>query len=257
MTLPAMRCSGTGPAVVFVHGVGLDCGMWDGVFARLEPNFTCVAFDMPGHGATPLPPGEVTLATYVDALSAVVAETAGCAVVGFSMGAMVAQAFAAGDPPALSKLVLMNSVYRRDAAQREAIMNRVATAEREGPGALIDGAVARWFTPAAQETQPEIVAEVRHRLETNDPAGFLAAYRVFAEADAGLAATVSRIGCPTLVMTAELDANSTPAMTRALAEALPSARAEVLPGLAHGAPIEDPKRVAAVLEAFLMDGVPQ
>lgn len=254
MTRPAMRRSGSGPPVVFVHGVGLDRSMWDGVIARLAPRFTCIAFDMPGHGKTPLPPGEIGLTTYVEALASVVAEIAQPRVVGFSMGAMVAQAFAAGHPEALSGLVLMNCVYRRDDEQREAIARRVATAERDGPQALIDAAVARWFTPAAQREMPERIAEVRRRLEANDPASFLAAYRVFASADAELVSAVAGISCPVLVMTAEQDVNSTPDMTRALAAALPAGRAEVLPGLAHGAPLEDPERVAGVLEDFFNEG---
>lgn len=240
--------------MVFVHGVGLDRGMWDGVIECLSPRYTCIAFDMPGHGETPLPSGEVTLTSYAEALAAAVAEADRPAVVGFSMGAMVAQAFAARHPEALSRLVLMNAVFRRDPAQRAAIEERLALAERDGPQALIDAAIERWFTDAARTAMPDSIAAARRRLEANDPAQFLAAYRVFARADAELAPLAARIGCPVLAMTAEHDRNSTPAMTHALAAALPEGRAEILPGLAHGAPIEDPARVAAALDAFLSEG---
>ena len=51
-------------------------------------------------------------------------------------------------------------------------------------------------------------------------------------------------------MTAEHDGNSTPTMSRELARAIPNARALVLDGLAHGAPIEAPERVAAAISEF-------
>ncbi len=53
-------------------------------------------------------------------------------------------------------------------------------------------------------------------------------------------------------MTADGDTGSTPAMTVAMATAIPGARATVLKGLRHLAPVEDPAAVCEILAAFLV-----
>ncbi len=239
------------PPAVLIHGVGLDRTMWDGVAGYLSGVFHCVAFDMPCHGGAGMPEGRITLETFSEALADVVDGLASPpVVVGFSMGAMVAQRFTLDRPDAVRALVLMNAVFDRDDSQRAAIQQRLALVERTGPAGMAENALARWFTADFTKRRPEVVDAVRQRLLANDPAAYLAAYRVFATADGALAREAGRIACPTLAMTAEHDANSTPAMSRALARVLPNATALVLDGLAHGAPIEAPERVAGAILEF-------
>ena len=239
------------PPVVLIHGVGLDRTMWGGVMRCLAGRLRCLAFDMPCHGEAAMPRGEVTLATFADALADIVdGLDSAPVIVGFSMGAMVAQRFALDRPDALRGLVLMNAVFDRGEEQRAAILQRLAIVGRDGPAGMADSAIERWFTEDFRNAAPEIVEPIRRRLLANDPAAYLAAYRVFATADAGLAREAARIACPTLAMTAEHDINSTPAMSHALARTVPDAGALVLDGLAHGAPIEAPERVAAAIFDF-------
>lgn len=249
MSTPDLTIVGNGPPVILVHGVGLDRTMWEGVTRCLSDRCTCITLDLPCHGTNPMPQGPVGLETFADTLAEVVESVAPerPAVIGFSMGAMVAQRYVLDHPGRVDRLVLMNAVFLRDAAQRDAIRDRLALAERDGPSTMTEAALSRWFTPRFQQDQPAAVDRVRQRLLANDPAAYLAAYRVFATADATLAPQAGRIDCPTLALTGALDANSTPAMARALASAIPGASAVVLDGLAHGMPIEAPERVAATL----------
>ncbi len=248
-----MSTSAAGLAtIVFVHGVGLDRRMWDGVACCLAGRLHCITFDMPCHGEATMPESGVTLATFAGTLADIVDDLDSApVVVGFSMGAMVAQRFVIDRPGALRGLVLMNAVFNRDADQRAAILQRLAAAEHDGPAGTADSAIERWFTEDFRRNSPELVDAVRRRLLANDPTAYLAAYRVFATADAALAREAARITCPTLAMTAEHDINSTPAMSHALAETIPYARALVLGDLAHGAPIEAPARVADAIFEFV------
>jgi pimeloyl-ACP methyl ester carboxylesterase len=91
-------------------------------------------------------------------------------------------------------------------------------------------------------------------LEDNDRAGFLAAYRVFAEADAAFAGRLGALAFPALVMTGDCDPGSTPAMARAMAAELPDARLEILPGARHMMPVENAAAVNRALRSFLGDG---
>ena len=47
---------GRGPALYMVHGIGSRRVTWDALVAGLKDDFTCVTFDLRGHGASPVPP---------------------------------------------------------------------------------------------------------------------------------------------------------------------------------------------------------
>ena len=53
MRLTEFDTVGTGQLIIFVHGVGLDRFMWCPVVNELKQKFTCVTFDLLGHGQAP------------------------------------------------------------------------------------------------------------------------------------------------------------------------------------------------------------
>ena len=248
--------TGAGPAVVLIHGVGLDHRMWDGIAPRLAEDFTVIRYDMLAHGGSAKPPGPLGLRSFVDQLAALQTYFGldPFALVGFSMGAVVARAYAVQHPEKLARLVLLNGIYQRSTEQRAAVQARYAQAESEGPRAIIDAALARWFTAPFQDRHPEVLAVVRTRLEQNNPRDFLAAYAVFRNAEDPSPEALAALACPTLVATGALDSGSTAAMTEAMGRVIPGARTEILDGLAHMAPVEDPERVATLVRDFLNTG---
>lgn len=241
--------------IVFVHGVGLDATMWDGVIAHMRDGFVCTAIDMAGHGKSSQPAAD-SLAGYVDALEQdLLARAYGSVhLVGFSMGAMVAAAYALRHPDRVSKLVLMNAVYERDAAAREAVLGRLEDARKTGLAVIADAAIARWFSKKFTIENPDVIQTICDRLISNDLDSYLAAYRVFATADTELAQQFDQIICPVLAVTSDGDMNSTPAMSMGIADAIRDGRAVIWDGLAHGAPVEAPVRVADTLKEFLNEG---
>ena len=64
-------------------------------------------------------------------------------------------------------------------------------------------------------------------------------------------AAAACITAPTLAVTGELDVGSVPAMSHAIAAAVPDGRSRVLSGLRHVPPIEAPESTVAVLRGFL------
>ena len=240
--------------VVFVHGVGLDHTMWDDVVSLL-PDFRVVCYDMIGHGVAAASEGPYRLADFVDQLD-VLAETDGLAqfdLVGFSMGALVALGYAAAHPGRVRRMVLLNSVYDRTLAEREAVIERVADVRTGGYADSIEQAVERWFSPQFTAAHAEVVHAVRDRLHRNDPRAYADAYEVFATADAELVHLAPCIHVPTLVVTGSDDTRSTPAMTLLLADALPAGAAHVIPGARHLTPLECPQTVAALIESLLSE----
>lgn len=238
-------------ALVLVHGVGLDHMMWQPVVAAL-PHRRTITYDMIGHGTAGKPTGPYSLFTFVDQLSNIVDAIGGeVDLVGFSMGALVAEGFAmSSGGQRIRRMVLLNGVHHRSSAERRAITDRVAEVRAGGFEATVEPALQRWFTPEFRTEHPTEVTKVRQRLLANDVRAYADAYEVFALADAEVSGRVSEISAPTLVATGSDDQRSTPAMAAALAQALPSGRANVLPGLRHLTPIEAPAVVASMIDEF-------
>ena len=250
---------GSGPPVVLIHGVGADLHMWDEQVPALARRFTVVRYDTLGHGATPMPQGEVTLASYARQLADIAGglELGRFVAVGFSMGVPISQLFAIDHAKgALAGLVLMNGVYDRTPEQLAAIRGRVAQARADGNFALADAALDRWLSPAFRAARPDVEARIRKRLAENDPASFITAYDIFAEADPWVVGRLGAIACPTMVTTGEDDQGSLPAMSRAMAQAIPGARCHIMPGLRHMPMAEAPDVVNRLLLEFL-DSLPR
>jgi pimeloyl-ACP methyl ester carboxylesterase len=236
--------------LVFIHGVGLDHTMWDPVVRALRHRRT-VSYDMIGHGTAPKPAGPYALETFVRQLDTIVEALASeVDLVGFSMGALVAQGYALRPDASIRRLVLLNGVHDRSESERKGIVDRVVEARAGGYASTIEPALRRWFTPQFTEGSPDVVAAVRERLERNDVRAYADAYEVFATADVELAGRMGAVTQPTLVVTGSEDQRSTPAMACALADAMPDARALIVPGLRHLTPLEAPDLIAKTIDDF-------
>lgn len=250
------RITGNGPPLILIHGAGLDLTMWAGFVAAFEADFTVIRYDMLGHGLSAKPPGRRRLGDFVAQLRRLhdYVGVGPAAVVGFSMGGLIARGYVASHPAMVERLVLVNTVFGRGPAQRAAIQNRAMLVEREGAAATIDAALARWFSPGFLAGHPEVEAALRERLVSNDRHGYLEAYRMYANADGELSGDLEAIACPTLVLTGAKDAGSTPAMAEAMAARVQDGRCLVFAGQHHMGLVEDPEPVIAALREFLSAG---
>ncbi len=46
---------GSGPPLYMVHGIGSRRTTWNALVADLKADFTCVSYDLRGHGESPVP----------------------------------------------------------------------------------------------------------------------------------------------------------------------------------------------------------
>ena len=51
----AHAVEGSGPPLYMVHGIGSRKTHWNALIARFKSEFTCVSFDLRGHGESPVP----------------------------------------------------------------------------------------------------------------------------------------------------------------------------------------------------------
>ena len=253
----AWELQGSGPVVVLIHGFGLHRAMWQWQLPALTPHFSVLTYDLFGHGGSAPPAGRPDLAMFSRQLVRLMDRSGieRAAVVGFSLGGMIARRFALDHPERLSALAILHSAHDRTEAEREAVRRRVRHTREHGPAANVDSALERWFTPAFRAADPESIALIRRWITSNDPDVFPRIYRVLAEDDAEIAQGLERISCPTLVMTGEDDPGNTPAMSKAMADRISGARLLILPGLRHMALAESPSAVSEPLCAFLREAL--
>jgi pimeloyl-ACP methyl ester carboxylesterase len=242
--------------VVLLHGVGLDHTMWDAVRTRItQPT---VALDLPGHGGQPPlrePQSLADLAEDVLARLPQVSGTPGAVhLVGFSLGALIAQHIARFHPERVATLACVSSVCRRTPEEAAAVEARLAAASDDF-AASVAGSIERWYPTGSGSTgssvPAETIAATERVLLANDVASYLHAYAVFARGDREIAPQLGGITVPTLAITGELDPGSTPDMSRRLAAAVPGARAQIVPGARHMLPVEDAPALAAALTDFI------
>jgi pimeloyl-ACP methyl ester carboxylesterase len=103
---------GEGPPIVFVHGLGGSWQNWLENMPRLaELGHRTVALDLPGFGASPMPPDPISIRGYGELLGEFckALELPACTLVGNSMGGFVAAEVAVGEPEWVERLVLVSA----------------------------------------------------------------------------------------------------------------------------------------------------
>ncbi|MQY16952.1 alpha/beta fold hydrolase [Nocardia macrotermitis] len=234
------------PTLVLLHGVGLDHTVWEPVAELLADRYTLITPDLPGHGARPPVPAGTTLA---DLSEGVVGEIPpGSHLVGFSLGALVAQYLALHRPGLAATLTSVSSVCRRTEAERTAVLSRLRTAQVDFEASTA-ASIDRWYEGTGVD--PEWVRRTRETLAGNDIDSFVNCYRVFATADADLAPALGDITVPALAVTGADDPGSTPEMTHRLATALPDCREVIIPNARHMLPVQRPRELVAAITTFI------
>lgn len=222
------REAGTGEPLVLIHGVGMQSAAWTPQIEALSKTHRVLALDMPGHGgSSPLPEG-AQLPDFVAWLQASLTAlgTGPVNLAGHSMGALIAGGFACTHPEMLRRVALINGVFKRSQQASEAVLARAA--EIKAGKVDLETPLARWFgNSSADQSAREHVAGW---LASVDMAGYATAYGAFARGDATYAERWPLITHPLLALTGDGDPNSTPAMSRAMAEQAPNGEVEILAG---------------------------
>jgi len=258
-----LRCldwGGGGEPVVFLHGGNQTAHAWDLVCLQLRGRYRCLALDLRGHGESSFPDdGRWQMRVQARDVSELIAalRLERPALVGFSMGSWVATAFAAlwpavpraavfvdgaptlADPDERELFELMGR-YRFDSLD-EAVRHHLAygpqtlpshqryyllrTSRRKDSGA--------WVTPRWWGRFGASPAEMTRDTES-------------------LWDLVPDIACPALVVRGEKSKILSPELAARFAGLLPRAEGvRTVPGAGHMVTLDQPRRLADAIDAFL------
>ncbi len=236
------------PALLLLNALGTTYRIWDGVLDTLEFRGPVLRYDMRGHGLS-----EVGESPYsIEALAEDALELLGTfglesvVVCGLSVGGLVAQELAAAQPSRVRGAILCGTAARIGSEQ--GWQARIEQVRAGGVEAVAEVVLERWFGPGYRARCPEGVRGHRCMLERTPRQGYLATVHALSRADQTQRS--SQIQCPVLVVSGELDAVTTPADGQRLAALIPGARFAQLAGAAHLLSVEQPRELAASIDAF-------
>jgi len=240
---------GSGDPVVLLHGLGSSANVWEPQVRALAERFTMLRYDLEGAGRSPYA-GALSIAGWVDGLAAILDKygITKARFVGHSLGTLILQHFAVRFPERVVKLALLGVNRAPPEARRQAIRERVAKVRAEGIDTIVEGIVKGGVSPHTLAAKPEVVAFVRELLTRQPVEGYA---RCCEAMGASVAADITRIGCPVLVIAGRDDAVSPVAIGEGLVAELPSATLQVLEQCGHWHPIEQPAAVNKALSDFL------
>jgi pimeloyl-ACP methyl ester carboxylesterase len=236
-----------GMAILFLHGWQGAGGIWLPIVEQLAKRHRTIAVDLRGFGESNGAPGPYRVETFSDDLSALITslDLDPLVVVGHSMGGAIAQRFAIDRPDAVEGLVLVASVPARAVpfSPRVEAMFRATAGNAENANAWL-GALT--YT----EPSREVRALMRAAAAATPAHVALESFESWTKLD--FADEAATIDTPTLVLAAAGDRPMTPELVRErVAGLISGSRLVVIEEAAHYLPLEQPERVAGLIERFI------
>lgn len=234
--------------LVYLHSLGSDQRIWDGVIARL-PAHAHLRFDQRGHGRSDTPPGPYAMTDLADDLLGLL-DAYGLrrvVLVGVSVGGMIAMRAAVEHPEVFRGLVLCDTAGK--VGDEQSWNERIAAVRELGVTGIADQVMARWYPPSFRAARPSAYEDLREMLTSTSPDGYVATCAALRDED--LRPHLGDIHLPTLVLGGSEDGSTPPEMVRALAASLPNARFELVDGAGHLPSTDAPEAVAELVAGFL------
>lgn len=258
-----------GPAGTLVLGPSLGTSvsrLWGSVAATLAaaaPTRQVLGWDLPGHGSGTVAPAgaEFSLHELAEAVLAAVTSFASsddCSDsfvdtstpwlwAGDSVGGAVCLDMALHHPDRVAAAMPLCSAARF--GEPAGWHDRAALVRAQGMAPMVASSPARWFGSAITAAGDGRVEAALRDLAAVDPESYAQVCGALASHD--LRAALSAIEVPVLAVAGADDVATPVSVLEEIASAVPRARLEVLAGVGHLAPYEDPAAVAALLLELL------
>ncbi|KAA9108311.1 alpha/beta fold hydrolase [Microbacterium rhizomatis] len=256
MTVPVITLTapvgGAGaPLVVLGPSLGTSSILWEDVVPALAAEYRVVAWDLPGHGASPVATDSFTVDELAEGVAAAVADVhAGpFFYAGVSLGGAVGLTLALRHPSLVRRAAIVASGAQL--GEPAGWHDRAAQVRAQSTSSLIVASAQRWFAPDSIARRPELSGRLLHALQDADDESYarcceaLAAYDVRAQLDG--------IGMPVLAAWGTFDRVAPEAKAVEIARGVRDGRIVEIPDAAHLPPAEAPEATAAVLLEFFKE----
>jgi len=239
--------SGSGPHLLLIHSLLTERTVFDRVRPALAERHCVTRVNLPGFGKTPSAVLN-SVADHADWLAKAMDQLqlpANTTVFGNGFGAFVALELAIRHGGRFGRLVVADTLAAFPEPARVPFRGMAERVSAGGMTAVLDTAIGRMFPPGFSERNPNVIKERKEALAKVDPHCFARACLALASMD--LTDKAKSIRNPTLVLCGALDQTTPPALAKALAERIPGARYEEIPGSGHCPMLEQPEALIRLL----------
>jgi pimeloyl-ACP methyl ester carboxylesterase len=244
----------SGVPVVLLHGFLDSWRSFEPVLSHLPESIHAFALTQRGHGDASRPKAGYGVPDFAADLTAFmdVLRLEAAVIVGHSMGSAVALRFAIDHPDRTSGLVLVgaSASLRASPNAREAwntLLSKLT--DPVDPEFVREGLKNTLAQPVPQALFESLVRENLKVPVFVWRAAFDARWR----AEGDFAGELAKIGAPTLIIWGDRDVRYPRSEQQAIAAAIPDSQLVAYPGAGHLLHIEEPKRVASDLAAFIAE----
>ena len=236
------------PVLVLSNSLGTTHEMWWPQMPEFERRFRVLRYDTRGHGQSSVPSKSYPLerlgrdvVALIDAAGARRAHFCG-----LSMGGCTGMWLGRHAADRIDRLVLCDTAAKIGTPE---IWNpRIKAVREQGMGALMQGILERWFTPAFRERAPQDVEKIAAQSRATSPEGYALASEAIRDFD--LREEIAAIRAPTLVVCGAHDPSTTPADGKFIADKIKGARMVELPA-AHISNVEAAAQFTKAVADFL------
>ena len=245
--------AGNGPPLYMVHGIGSRKTTWNPLVAELATHFTCVSYDLRGHGGSDVLPTPYLLDDLVNDLEMLRSHLGHeqIRIMGHSLGGMIGPAYARAYSDKVDSLVLLSTAAGRSKEDRNKLKNLTDSMNEKGVMPVIDTLVHRWFTDGFIANRPDAIEHRKRQIEETPENVFLSVVQIYAQTE--MAPWLKEIKCPCLIMTGELDGGCHVNLNRFMHGELENSKLVILDGLKHSILVEAPDRVLKHVKEFLFN----
>jgi len=244
--------AGSGPAVIFLHGIGGDAEAFSKQVDYFAREHRAIAWNMPGYRGSDLT-GPMTFPGLAKALLSLMDHLGidKAHVVGHSIGGMIALEFAATYPDRVLSVVLAQTspaFGRPDGDfQKQFIADRLGPLDAgQTMAEIADEVIATFFGPNAAPADIEVA---RKAMAAVPEATYRAAMHCLVAFDRRDA--LSNLSVPTLVLAGEKDSNAPAPMMERMAGKIPGAEYACMAGAGHLANLECPEAFNDAIGSFI------
>ncbi|MCU1517811.1 MAG: 3-oxoadipate enol-lactonase [Pseudarthrobacter sp.] len=252
--LSPQRPLGDHPLLVLGPSLGTSSILWSRAASLLGNDYDVVAWDLPGHGVSPVASETFDVAALADSVVDLIDSiTPGEAFhyAGVSLGGATGLQLGIKHGERLKSLSVQNSGAK--IGTPEGWLERAETVRNQGTPVMIQGSAERWFAPGFMDREPELSSRLLHALRDADRFSYAFCCEALAAFD--VRGELGSIRVPTQVIAGAVDGVATPSMAEDVAAGITAgggtATAVTLEGVAHLAPAEAPAHVAELMRGLL------